>query len=182
MWKNLKATLSGAGEGGSCYYNWKPFSARNFWKNFGLYLFNGLAPSPRVEQKFKPQSQYPVHRNDLIYHTFGPNAERRHRYFKTFLEIQDPSISTPSRKKYHNWKVRPLLQWMNYLLPLICFLGFCFAIDEMKIFFQFKHADKKSLTYKAERGGFQADSLCEDGFCFQFYFRNEPENVEYTKT
>ena len=25
------------------------------------------------------------------------------------------------------------------------------------------------------------DALCEDGFCFQFYFRNDPENVEYTK-
>ena len=26
------------------------------------------------------------------------------------------------------------------------------------------------------------DALCEDGFCFQFYFRNDPSNVEYTKT
>ena len=26
------------------------------------------------------------------------------------------------------------------------------------------------------------DALCEDGFCFQFYFRNDPANVEYTKT
>ena len=26
------------------------------------------------------------------------------------------------------------------------------------------------------------DALFEDGFCFQFYFRNDPENVEYTKT
>ena len=26
------------------------------------------------------------------------------------------------------------------------------------------------------------DALCEDGLCFQFYFQNDPENVEYTKT
>ena len=26
------------------------------------------------------------------------------------------------------------------------------------------------------------DALCEDGFFFQFYFRNDLENVEYTKT
>ena len=44
------------------------------------------------------------------------------------------------------------------------------------------HADKKSITYKAEGDGFQVDALCEDGFFFQFYFRNDPANVEYTKT
>ena len=74
---------------------------------------------------------------------FGPNAERRHRHFKTFLAIQDPAISTPSRKKYPNWKVRPFVKCMNYLLPLILLLGACFEIDEMKIGFQGIHADKK---------------------------------------
>ena len=78
--------------------------------------------------------------------------------------------------------MRPLLQWMNYLLPLIWLLGACFAIDEMKIGFQGMHEDKKRITYKAEGGGFQVDALCEDGFCFQFYFQNDLANVEYTKT
>ena len=143
---------------------------------------NGLSPSPRVEQKFKPQSQDPFHGNDFIYHTFGTNDERRHSHFKTFLAIQDPAILTPSRKKYPNWKVRPLVQWMNYLFPLIWFLGACFAIDEMTIGFQRMHADKKRITYKAKGDGFKVDALCEDGFCSQFYFRNDPENVEFTKT
>ena len=71
---------------------------------------------------------------------------------------------------------------MNYLFPLIWLLGACFAIDEMKIGFQGMHADKKRITYKAEGYGFQVDAICEDGFCFQFYFRNDPANVEYTKT
>ena len=83
---------SGAVEGGYCYYYWKPFSARELRQHFGLYLFNGLAPSPSVEQKFKPQSQDPFHGNDFIYHMFGPNSKRRHRHFKTFLAIQDPAI------------------------------------------------------------------------------------------
>ena len=135
-----------------------------------------------MEQKSKPQSQEPFHWNDFIYHTFGTNAERRHRHFKTFLAIQDPEISTPSRKKYPNWKVRPLVQWMNYLFPLIWLLGSCFAIDETTIGFQAMYADKKRITYKAEGDGFQVDALCEDGFCFHFYFRNDPANVEYTKT
>ena len=35
---------------------------------------------------------------------------------------------------------------------------------------------------EAKGDGFQVDALCEDGLCFQFYFRNDPANVEYTKT
>ena len=83
-WTNLKATLAGAGEGGSCYYDCKPFSARELRQHFGLYLFNGLAPSTRVEHKYKPQIQDPVHGNDFIYHKFGTNSERRHCHFKFF--------------------------------------------------------------------------------------------------
>ena len=71
---------------------------------------------------------------------------------------------------------------MNHLLPLIWLLGVCFTIDDMTIGFQGMLADKKRITYKSEGGGFQEDELCEDGFCFQFYFRNDPANVEYTNT
>ena len=117
-----------------------------------------------MEQKFKPQIQDPVHRNDFIYHTFGPNAERRHRHFKTFLAIQDPAIPNPSRKKYPNWKVRPLIKWMNYSFPLIWLLGACFIIDDMTIGFQVMHADNNRITYKAKGDRFQVDALCGDGF------------------
>ena len=69
--------------------------------------------------------------------------------------------------------MRPLIQWMKCLFPLIWLLGACFVIDDMKIGFQ---------GMQAEGGGFQVDALCENGFWFQFYFRNDPANVEYTKT
>ena len=55
-------------------------------------------------------------------------------------------------------------------------------MDETKTGFQGMHANKKRITYKSKGDGFQADAICEDGFCFQFYFRNDPANVEYTKT
>ena len=181
-WTNLKANLVGAGEGGTCYPDWQPFTARELRQHLGLYIFNGLSPSPQVELKFKPHAENPVHGNDFIYHSFGPNALRRHRHFKTFLAMQDPAIKIPCRTKYPNWKVRPLLKWMNFLFPLIWMLGVCFAIDEMTIGFQGMHIDKKRITYKAEGDGFQADALCDDGFCYQFYFRNDPADVEYRKT
>ena len=69
---------------------------------------------------------------------------------------------------------------MNYLFPLIWLLGACFTIYEMTIGFQGMHADKKGIKHKAEGDGFQVYELCEDGFCFQFYFRNDLANVEYT--
>ena len=43
------------------------------------------------------------------------------------------------------------------------------------------HTDKKRITYKNEGDGFQADALCNDGYCYQFYFRNEPGNENYTR-
>ena len=57
-----------------------------------------------------------------------------------------------------------------------------FAIGEMPIGFQGMHADKKRITYKAEGDRFHEDALWKYGFCFQFYFLNNPENVEYMKT
>ena len=71
---------------------------------------------------------------------------------------------------------------MNYLFPLIWVLGVCFAIDEITFIFHGMHADKERITYKSKGGGFQADALCEDGFFDQFYFRNDPAYVDYTKT
>ena len=71
---------------------------------------------------------------------------------------------------------------MNCLLPLIWLLGACFTIDDMTIVFQGMHTERKKITYKSKGDGFQADALCEDGFCLQFYFRNDLANVEYTKT
>ena len=52
----------------------------------------------------------------------------------------------------------------------------------MTIGFQGMYTDKKRILYKAKGDGFKADALCEDGFYFQFYFRNDPENVKYTST
>ena len=78
-------------------------------QHLAIYIFNGLTPSPRVEFKFKPHSDDVVHGNDFIYRSFGPRAALRHKEFKAFLAYQDPAIEPPSKLKYPNWKVRPLL-------------------------------------------------------------------------
>lgn len=126
-----------------------------------------MAPSPRIEHKFRPQSEDQVHRNNFIYHSFGANAERRHRNFNTFLVVQDPAIKMQPRQAYPNWKVRPLLNCMNFIFPLIQILGVAFAIDEMTRGFQGMHADKKCIPYKNEGDRFQCNILCQYGFCYQ---------------
>ena len=58
----------GAGKGGTPYSDYKEILARELRQHFGLYIFNGLSPSPGIECKFKPQSVDPIHGNDFIYH------------------------------------------------------------------------------------------------------------------
>ena len=59
-----------------------------------------------------------------------------------FFSLQDPSIKVPERSLFPNWKVRPILKWLNYICPLIWLLGIAFSIDEMTMQFQGKHVDK----------------------------------------
>lgn len=37
------------------------------------------------------------------------------------------------------------------------------------------------ITYKAEGDGFQCDAICESGYTYTFYFRNQPAPEKYTK-
>ena len=64
---------------------------------------------------------------------------------------------------------------------MIWLLGVCFSIDEMTIGFQGHHSDKLRITYKAEGDGFQSDALCQEGFCYQIFMRNDPAPKKYMK-
>ena len=145
---NAKALLAGAGD--TMYPDWKPFTTKEIKQHLGLYMLHGLSPSPRVEYKFQPQRVDPVHGNDFVHSSFGPNAARRHKHFKAFFACQDARIQVPERKKYPNWKMRPFLKWMNKIFPLIWLLGIALAIDEMTMRFKGQHQDKKRITYKKE--------------------------------
>ena len=51
----------------------------------------------------------------------------------------------------------------------------------MTMGFQGQHRDKKRITYKTEGDGFQCDALCQDGFCYSFYMRNDPAPKRFLK-
>lgn len=98
-----------------------------------------------------------------------------------FFVCQNPSIHLPSRQDYPNWKIRPLIKWINYISPRAWLLGKYISIDEMTIGFQGHHRDKLRITYKTKGDGFQCDALCDDGFVYQVYFRNDPAEAKYLK-
>ena len=53
-WTNAKAIMNGAGN--RIYKDeWTPFTPKEIRQHFGLYVMHGLAPTPRVEYKFRPQ-------------------------------------------------------------------------------------------------------------------------------
>ena len=81
-WANMKACLAGAGKGGTCYKDYKPFTVDELRRHVGIYIWNGLSPSPRVEYMFCSQEQDILHGSDFINTSFGLNAKRCHKHFK----------------------------------------------------------------------------------------------------
>mmetsp|Transcript_10595 Transcript_10595/g.12010 ORF Transcript_10595/g.12010 Transcript_10595/m.12010 type:complete len:341 (-) Transcript_10595:756-1778(-) len=183
IWTNAKAKLAGAGPGGSYYPDFVDFTPIEIRQHFSVYIHQSLSPCPRVEMKFKSQAEDKVNGNDFVANTLRQNpvgTRRRHQMFKAFLALQDPMIAIPKREKYPNWKVRPMLMWMNFIFPTAWLLGIACAIDEMTMGFQGRHQDKKRITYKAEGDGFQCDALAQQGYCYQFYMRNDPPPKKYS--
>jgi hypothetical protein len=88
---NTKAILANAGQPGTIYPKFKPFTMSEIRQHLGLYILNGLNPSPSVEMKFKSALEDPVHGSDLCYNAFGPNARLRHKELKCFFGVQPGS-------------------------------------------------------------------------------------------
>ena len=96
-WTNMKAVQSSAGS--MTYKDWKPFTERELRQHFGLYVLNGISPTPRVENKFQSQRHDPVGGNDFVFNSFGPGAQRQHKHFsdtsaesKQVSELEDQSL------------------------------------------------------------------------------------------
>ena len=98
-WTNIKASHAGAGKVGTCYKDFTPFSVEELRRHVGLYVWNGLSPSPHVEMKFKSQQQDILHGSDFVYSSLDKNAERRHKYFKVcFYFLFFKTFTTTKRK------------------------------------------------------------------------------------
>jgi len=79
------------------------------------------------------------------------------------------------------FKVEPLLKHALKVSQEAFILGRDLSLDEQTIAFQGRHKDKQRINYKKEGDGFQADTICSDGYTFSFYFRNQPHPKKYEK-
>jgi hypothetical protein len=68
---NAKAMMLQAGEGGTIYQDFKPFSMHKICQHLGLYIFNRLNPSPQVELKFQSSAQDELHGSNFVHNSFG---------------------------------------------------------------------------------------------------------------
>ena len=80
--------------------------------HLGLYILNGIAPSPQVEMKFDSQTENPTNGNDLCHSIFGgmSKGKERHKEFKSYFACVDPRKPTPEPKVAPNWKIEPLIR------------------------------------------------------------------------
>lgn len=171
---NLKASVANAGKGGTCYQDFKPFTVKEIRQHLGLYVLNGLNPSPQLSQKFRTQG------NDFVAFHMGQNAARKHRHFRAFLTLQDPRKDPPERKKSPLFKVSRLVKWLNFISQSAVDLGITLSVDEQTLGMQGRHPDKARITFKKEGDGFLVDVICDNGYTYSCYFRMEPAPTKYT--
>ena len=78
-------------------------------QHLGVYILNGLSPSPQFEMKFDSQKNNPTNGSDFCYNAFESCARRMHKEFKALFAVQAPVKTTPIRKTHPNWKIQVLL-------------------------------------------------------------------------
>jgi hypothetical protein len=138
-------------------------------------FLNKLSPSPQLEIKFSTQNNDPVNGNDLCNRVFGGSKGLRGcKMFKAFFCLNDPKKEVPKRSDDPNYKIGRLMRHMQLVSQEAWDPGPDLAIDEQTIGFQGRCANKRRMTYKAQGDGFQCDALCNEGYTFSFYFRNQP--------
>ena len=145
-------------------------------------IFHGLNPSQRIHMKFKYSSVDPVQGKKFLHKMFGRNNLRRQKEVKCCFAFQDLQKPIPTCKLYPNYKLHPFLKHNLSMLNFAWLLGCALAVDDKTIGSQGRNMDKMLISYKNEGDGFQADALCDWGYTYLFFLRNECPLNEYSLT
>ena len=181
---NTRATQENAGKIGGkngLYPDFVPFEIRELRQHIGVQILHGILPSPRLEMKFKSQKEDEINGNDFVARNLGPNATRRHKHFRHFFCIHNPTTIKPDRTKRPNYKLEEFFQHIQTISQEAWICGIDISVDEQTLKFQGRHIHKLRISYKREGDGFQCDTLCSDGYTFDFFFRNDEAPKKYTK-
>ena len=110
---------------------------------------------------------------------YGHNFERRHKQFKRYFAVQHPYLPIPDTRTHPNWKIDPLLEHLNKVSIQAVHLPERISCDEQTVGFTGKDSKKSRIKYKKVGDGYQADSLCVNGYTYTFYFRHQPAPKKY---
>ena len=87
----------------------------------------------------------------------------------------------PDIKLFPNWKLHGFLRHFANISPKAAHLPENNAVDEQTIRFQGGSTNKGRHKEKRVGDGFQADTICNSGYTYGFYFRHQPPPEKYTK-
>ncbi len=176
IYSNLKAVMCNAGQEGHIFADkFKSFENEDIFKMLGVYLLDGLSPSPQLTKKMQPQEKEPTHGNDLIADAIGPGYQQLYQSFRYFFGVQDPLLTVPPKEDCPNVKVDEFFPWLWFIWRQAWNLGKNFSVDEQTCKMQGKSEYKTRCgKFKRIGDGIQADCIADDGYTLDFYFRNEP--------
>lgn len=184
---NEYAASKGAGSD-DYWKEFKPFSLEEIIAGHGLLLRNGVAPLPEMERVFdNPADSFVFgdpRANEVLPGIGCGGSKRRMNQFRSFLHVQSVNplawkITSPEGAFVkHDWrtagplsKLEPMLSYVRHKWQKCWVPGKCLSLDEMTIGFKGRHYLVTRIKYKKEGDGFQCDAICEDGYCYTFYFR-----------
>eukprot|EP00956_Cyclotella_meneghiniana_P034869 scaffold109003_cov36-Cyclotella_meneghiniana.AAC.1 len=181
-YSNLKATIVNAGQRGHIFDGkYKAFSPSDIMKMMGVLIIDGLNPSPTLESKMQSQKVNRTHGNDFIAEHIGPGYQQFYRSFRHFFACQDPLKVPPPKQSCPNVKVDELFRWMRYIFKEAWVLGKECSVDEQTCKMQGRSEYKTRCgKFKRIGDGLQTDCIADDGFTYDFYFRNEPVDKKWT--
>ena len=81
----MQANASNEGE---VYPDWTPFTPVEFRKHIGVYMINGVSPSPSVGMKMKSQNDDDINGNDFVRRCIGPGGKGATSTSDVFLQCR----------------------------------------------------------------------------------------------
>ena len=180
-YSNMKAMNVNAGEKGHIYEGrHKPFALSTIMGMMGTYVLDGLSPSPQLVWKMRPQSVDSTQGNDFIARCMGSDYHQTMKSFRAFFGTQDPMMHPPPKDECPNFKCDEFFRWLRYIWPEAWLLAQRFSVDEQTCKMQGKSEYKTRCgKFKRIGDGLQTDCLADDGFTYDFYFRNEPVDKKW---
>jgi hypothetical protein len=128
------------------------FSVKEIRQFLGLYVLNGLSPSPSLDKKFERNDK--ANFNPFVNaNVGGANPQKRLKIFKAYFGVQCPDKPVPERKTSPLFKVLPIIKQIRKIGPVAWDCGKNIAVDEQTISMKGHHADKMRITFKKQGMG-----------------------------